>query len=736
MAIFLWLFPFVLEAAPVSLAEWTFPHNPDDHLADTATPENSTEILSVTGASAPTFNTAGATTNAIRATGWQNGAETKYWSTKVNTLDYKNILVSVKLRSSSTGPRDFSLQYRLAEDEAWQDVLGGTLVVADNFTTGSLEALPLPATTENQEVVYLRLVMKTNQSVANGMVSSTGANRLDDLLITGSLITEPEEVPLPAPGDQCTGEAGTIRINEILPYPVLSDQEYAELFNAGDQCVNLSGWRLEDAGNHKYIFPTGTVIESREHQILVQNLFLNNTTPDTLTLYTAENEEIDQVTYEKAIKGFSYSFDGALLRFTSFLTPGAENIFDELDEEEFEPGVAGTGIILNEVFPNPLSDEATNEFIELKNITDQEQSLDGWSLVDASQKIFTFAAETHIAPNSLFTIPRSDFGFSLNNTGTETLTLLDPLSNTISEVAYTGAQENFSYSFDGSHWHWTKKITPDAENEFSKNPKITITEGEDGYVDIPLTFKAEIKNAKKPYTYSWDFGDGRRSTLAEPKHTFTKTGKYKASVTLRSESGTTEKEFSIEIKKYPKHPVFITRLMANPEGKDAGVEWVEIHNMAQKRVDLTDWKLATGTEDPVNHPFLQNIVLAPNQTLRLTRRNAAFSLPNSNGVVELRYPNNEVASATRYEEEEIEENDICTNIQEHCDFKNSNAKEKETAEGNVQKVASAPDTRSLQETSGEPPTLPTKKEILTRMGDDFNLLMNQLFLDTFSQKEN
>jgi PKD repeat protein len=308
------------------------------------------------------------------------------------------------------------------------------------------------------------------------------------------------------------------------------------------------------------------------------------------------------------------------------------------------------------------------------------------------------------------------------------VSLLDPQGNTLSEVEYSSTQENFSYSFTGSTYQWTKKVTPGAENEFSKNPKITLKQGEEGYVDIPLLFKTEVKNAKKPYKYSWDFGDGRRSTLAEPKHTFTKTGKYKASVTLRSESGTAEKEFTINIKKYPKQSVFITALMANPEGKDSGIEWVEIKNAGEKNINLTDWKLATGSEDPVNHPFLQEVILHPDQTLRLTRRHAAFSLPNENGTVELRYPNNEAASTTRYEEETIAENDTCTNVNGRCDFKASTTKKKENEGKKDEQVAGA--IAPLKETDQEAPSLPTKKEILQRMGTDFNLLMNQIIQDS------
>lgn len=712
------------------MAEWTFPQDPDDALVDTAIPENSTETLSAVGTSPLTFTTTGASTLSARATSWQNGAGTKYWSLKINTIGYRHITVSVKLRSSSTGPRDFALQYRTTPEGAWQDVAGGTILVADNFTSGFLEALPLPEATENQEALFLRLVMASNQSVNGGTVTSSGSTRLDDLLIIATL---PED-ETPELGAHCTGDDALVRLNELLPYPSVHDQEYAELFNSGDQCVDLSGWRFEDSGGHRYIFPTDSIIESQSYHTVVQNLFLNNTTFDTLTLYNQSNEEISRAEYARAIKGLSYSFQDPLFLFTSHLTPGEANIFDALDEEEAEE--AGSGIRLNEIFPNPLTAEGNNEFIELYNLDEETKDLKNWSLIDASQKIFTFEEETLIPEKGFLTIPRSVFGFSLNNSGTETVSLVEPQGNILSEVSYAGAQENFSYSFNGSEWQWSKKVTPGTQNEFSKNPLLTLTEGENGYVDIPLIFKLEVKNAKRPYKYTWDFGDGHRSTMPEPKHTFPKPGKYKASVILSSESGITKHNFTIEIKKYPKAPVLITRLMANPEGKDVDKEWVEIKNTSRKAVNLTGWKLATGSEEPINHPFLQEIVLTPNQTLQLTRRHAAFSLPNTKGVVELHYPNDEIASSTYYNEESIEETAICTNENSLCDFKNpltlkkkSSNKEKETSGEEKAVESTGEDTEET--VVAEPPALPTKKEILKRIGGDFNLLMNQIFLESF-----
>lgn len=729
--VFFWSFlPYRSEAAPRSLAEWTFPHNPDDAFVDTATEENGTELVELSGASNLSFETSGATTNSARATGWQDGAETKYWFTKVNSSGYKDLFLSVKLRSSSTGPRHFSLQYRLQETDAWLDVIGGTITVADNFSTGSLELLPLPQEANNQESVFIRLLMTSNQSVGGGTVTSTGANRLDDLLITATPLEE--EAPDPEPGSQCTGSGDELRISEILPYPAASNQEYAELFNAGTQCVDISGWRLEDAGGHKYIFPSSTTIAPEEYSVIIHNLFLNNTTGDTLKFFNQNNELVEEVLYEQAIKGLSYSLDTVLedWRFTSFLTPGAENTFDETHEnEEGTNEEPEEGIILSEIFPNPKSDESVREFIELQNISSENKDIGGWSLIDASQKTFILPKHTIIPENGFLTLYRTQFTFPLNNTGSETISLLDANGNVVDETEYTGTQEDFSYSFTGSNWRWTKKKTPQTKNEFSKLPNLTVTSKKEGFASLPLSFSVEVKNTKGSLRYSWDFGDGRHSTLAAPKHTYAKTGNYKASVTVRTKSNEiTKKDFTVTIKKYPKYPVVITALQPNPKGKDGGQEWLEIKNLSQKNIRLAGWKVATGTDDAVNHAIASHVTLLPEQTLRLTQKDAAFTLPNTTGIVELRYPNDTVANRVTYDEEKISESSVCTPANGICNF--VNASEKKAEQKNP-----APEQEILQkETSGkEFKDIDIKKELLKRIEKDVNLLLNQIVADTISK---
>lgn len=723
LAIFFCSFPISAYAESTILVKWTFSSSANDYtLADSVSIfDNLTQRIRAIGTNEPTL----LNNDVLSASKWTNEISEKYWLIPFSSLGYQDVTLSFEISGSQFGPRDFTVEYRLGENGEWRSVPEAPFITVT--ANNEVKTLSLPETTADQPAVFVRLLFTNNNIAVNGgALDYRGTSRLDDIFVKGEPIEDPEEEE---PTDLlCTGAKENIILTEILPAPQ-SGNEYAELYNSGSECVNLINWYFTDGGNHRIPILENTIIEGDSYLTFFRNFYLNNS-GDTLTIFDNNNEERSSTTYLSSLPGYSYSFNGSEWLFSSFQTPGVENVFDEIREEELAE--AGYGVILNEVFPNPLSDEGANEFIELKNLDAEEKNLKDWSLVDASQKIFTFEEDTLIAPRGLLSLSRSSFGFSLNNTGTETLALLDPQGNTLSEIEYSGSQEDFSYSFDGNEWRWTKKVTPGEENQFSKLPKISLDSSTTGYADIPLTFKANIKNAKGPYRYSWDFGDGRRSTLREPKHLYEKTGEYKGSVTIRMKDGSAEKEFTITIKKYPSYAVLITALHPNPPGKDTGAEWLEIQNMSRKAIDLTGWKIATGTEDLINHPLAPGLLLESGKTLRLTRTHAAFALSNTAGIVELRYPNNEPASRTEYSEQEIPEGSTCINRNGRCDFTdkpNKKSTADEVKKENEKLVEKAPVNPPSEEHLNSPQAYPTKKEILARMGDDFNLLMNQLFLD-------
>jgi hypothetical protein len=101
---------------------------------------------------------------------------------ELNTTGYDYLKVSSAQRSTSTGPRDFRLEYKVGAGGTWTP-LTDTIKVANDFISGVVNNLSLPTTCSNQSSVYLRWITLTTISTSGG--SATGQNRIDEISVTG-----------------------------------------------------------------------------------------------------------------------------------------------------------------------------------------------------------------------------------------------------------------------------------------------------------------------------------------------------------------------------------------------------------------------------------------------------------------------------------------------------------------------------------------------------------------------
>lgn len=115
---------------------------------------------------------------------WHNGELSKHWQIEVSTLNFKNLKLSSKQRSSGTGPRDFIVEYSIGDSD-WHEVPGATIKVANNFTSGILEEIELSEECEGLASLRFRWAMSTTTSVEGNIVGDRGTNRIDDILLTG-----------------------------------------------------------------------------------------------------------------------------------------------------------------------------------------------------------------------------------------------------------------------------------------------------------------------------------------------------------------------------------------------------------------------------------------------------------------------------------------------------------------------------------------------------------------------
>jgi len=83
-------------------------------------------------------------------------------------------------------------------------------------------------------------------------------------------------------------------------------------------------------------------------------------------------------------------------------------------------------------------------------------------------------------------------------------------------------------------------VAPTAEQEDTEYELDVIAEAEpdEGAPPLKVQFTASVEEETGgPFTFSWDFGDGGKSTDQNPSHTYEKVGEYTATLTVSNQKG-------------------------------------------------------------------------------------------------------------------------------------------------------------------------------------------------------
>lgn len=105
-------------------------------------------------------------------------------------------------------------------------------------------------------------------------------------------------------------DTANILITEFLPNPEGGDaDEWIELFNAGDDAIDLYVWKLDDApgGSAPYVFPFETTLAPKEHRTFTRKetgIILNNT-EDSVRLIDPDGTIHRQVEYDQTQEGIA-----------------------------------------------------------------------------------------------------------------------------------------------------------------------------------------------------------------------------------------------------------------------------------------------------------------------------------------------------------------------------------------------------------------------------------------------
>ncbi|MFA4872479.1 MAG: lamin tail domain-containing protein [Patescibacteria group bacterium] len=299
---------------------------------------------------------------------------------------------------------------------------------------------------------------------------------------------------------QGTASSGIlVTFSEVLPNPVGDDtaSEWIELVNLTNQEINLADWAVEDASGKHYTIKQSSVISSttiapKGYFLLPRNatnISLNNTGTEILRLLNPNEQTIVSISYTgPAQEGSAWARDSdGNYQWSATPTPSASNVITRPEQrpppppltkggtEEGSPQSSTTSptpsttltVVINELLPNPIGDDTTGEWIELKNEGDDEASLAGFILSDASGASYTFTTQSSpIPPHGLLLLPRAQTKIVLNNDD-DTISL-SYQGQMIAQAQYGKSEEGISFARDNQgNYAWTTAPTPGKPNIFS-----------------------------------------------------------------------------------------------------------------------------------------------------------------------------------------------------------------------------------------------------------------------------
>jgi PKD repeat protein len=496
-------------------------------------------------------------------------------------------------------------------------------------------------------------------------------------------------------------------ISEVQIAGDKADDEFVEITNTTNTVLNLNGWKIRKRivdlktntsaevsvidlsllndpslnvppkgtllwANSKGVFATATL-----PQFTTGNSFTNDATnPTSIAIFDKNNTLIDSITWganhpNPFMPSIFYpsnpskntSLERDLLTYLLFLQaiPNPSNtatIHEKVPTENpvelTDPSApatenfsSSTSIRINELLPNPSDRE---EFIELFNESDTDLDLFGWMLRDASKTgVYTFPAKSVIKAQSSLVITKDTFAFALNNTN-ESISLFDPTGTLIDALAYTKSSKDASYNFVSKGvFRWSGIATPSAENQFTDAPNAKVSLPKTLYKGLSETFTATLLHSDNT-TVLWDFGDGHESRLDKATHIYTKTGRYRITLTLSNSIETTTRSFAITVKKFPSQKLSIVAINPNPIGDDTHQETITLLNPSKKKINLKGWSIATGTNKShlVNHSITINTWVNPAQSITLSDSTLSLNLPNKQGFIEIRKPDKKPLDRVTY----------------------------------------------------------------------------------------
>lgn len=317
-----------------------------------------------------------------------------------------------------------------------------------------------------------------------------------------------------------------IRINEYMTnntslVKAFNDKFYSmvELYNYGDEDINLEGFYLSDREDNvtKYKIPN-VLLRKNEYLIIycsgldkidkdeIHTNFKLNSGDGMIILSSPNKSLVDKTNIEELDNNTSFGLYNGKWHVYYKPSFGIENNGDYGKKDNIK------SIVINEVSIYP------KEAIELKNMTDNDISLKGYSISDKSGKRYKFTSGT-IKKNSYVSYNTSSLGFSINNSN-EIINLYydDIIIDTFNVNKLVG---NISTGLDGNgNKVYFKNITLGSKNSdttysgFSEKPSFNI---DGGYLKKgEKIILSTSDNSKIYYTTNGSFPTNKSTLYKEP----------------------------------------------------------------------------------------------------------------------------------------------------------------------------------------------------------------------------
>lgn len=273
-------------------------------------------------------------------------------------------------------------------------------------------------------------------------------------------------------------------------------KDYIEIYNSGDEDINLKGVGLSDRSDRiKFLFPDYNlksksfvvVFASNKNKVdakqgIFHAKFKLSSLGESVYLFDPNAYVVDFLNLPMMGADEAYMLGGDGKYFLSHqYSPGYDNTEEGYLAYKTEDSKRGEHLRINEIMPNPKSglrdeDDELQDWIELFNDSDEPISLANFALSDKEHRPlkWRFPAEAEIEPRGYYIIycsgkdrprksfPHTNFKLSAEH---ETIVLSDSKGRLIDRVTIDNVPSDTSYGLnDDGEWQLFNIATPGSPN--------------------------------------------------------------------------------------------------------------------------------------------------------------------------------------------------------------------------------------------------------------------------------